>query len=170
MNLHLLPKRVVRALESGSVPYTLWAHSEIGVPIGSPADFARAVSSEIQQVTKSLLLRAEGGPAYVLAVCPVTSKVDFAALSDLLKVRTIGLASERDLQLLLGQPRNGVSPLGVEYPIAIEESCFSRQTIFVGAGLVGYEVEISPRDFQTISKGVRGSFQLPAKAVLKPTK
>lgn len=156
-----LPQRVVTALESSGVPFTLRNHSDFGVPIHSPIDFAKATGCDIRQVTKTLFLRGAGREGYAMAVCPVASRVDFAVLADLLHFKSITLATSHELETLIGQPRNGVSPLGiVEYPVAIEDSCFSQSTIFVGSGQAGYEIELLPNDLRKATKGIRGIFRL----------
>jgi Cys-tRNA(Pro)/Cys-tRNA(Cys) deacylase len=59
------------------------------------------------------------------------------------------------LQQKIGYPPNGVSPLGVEeFPIFLDEDLMILETVLIGAGETGVEIEIAPVDLQLLTKAI----------------
>jgi len=56
----------------------------------------------------------------------------------------------------LGYPPNGVSPIGAgELPVLMDEQVFAHQTITVGGGEAGVEVEVDPQALANMSAARR---------------
>ena len=72
-------------------------------------------------------------------------KVDFTAVARELASKRIEVAPASELLSLTGYPPNGVSPLGIEnLPVLMEEGLFVFDTVLIGAGQPGVEIEIDP--------------------------
>lgn len=154
--------RVLTALADAGVGYTVHQHADCLISIRGPGDFARCLARPIDVVTKTLLLEftgACGETEFALAVCPVNRRADFATLARSWNCGRLQLASRDRLADRLDYPANGVSPLGCEAcPVALDDSLFSFETIFVGAGVAGVELEISPLDLQRACRATRLDF------------
>ena len=79
--------------------------------------------------------------------------VQLDLVAKLLEVNKVTFASREDLDLMLGYPPTGVSPLGGgSTPVFIEETLLAYPTILVGSGSVGVEIECSPVDLARITR------------------
>ena len=155
---------VAAALASSAAPHVVRRHSECPFPILAPRDFARCLARPLDVITKSLfleLLASGQAPAYGVAVCSIPHRVDFTALAKRWNVAEVKLASRATLAEKLGFPPTGVSPLGCEpYPVAMDEAIFAHETILVGGGVAGVEIELAPADLQRICGATRFAFAL----------
>jgi Cys-tRNA(Pro)/Cys-tRNA(Cys) deacylase len=142
MTIH--PKIEERLKQSGE-SFEIRKHSAFEVPINSPADFARALGYPIERVAKTVLLRSQSGEAYVLAVCSVNRRFDLAIIAALFGTARLELATARELLEKTGYPPTGVSPIGVDaIPVVLDQGLIPYETILIGGGTVGVEIEISP--------------------------
>jgi Cys-tRNA(Pro)/Cys-tRNA(Cys) deacylase len=155
---------VASALAKADVPHTIRCHADCPFPILSPKDFARCLGWPLGRITKSLFLELtapDANASFAMAVCGVVHRVDFSILARRWNVAHVKLASRASLAEQLGYPPTGVSPLGVNsFPVAIDEAVFSHETVLVGGGVAGVEVEIAPVDLQRASGAARLAFAL----------
>jgi Cys-tRNA(Pro)/Cys-tRNA(Cys) deacylase len=142
MTLH---PAIQRALDEADIPYVVHRHSAFAQPIRSPQDFAGALGYDTRRITKSLFVRRGG--AYAVIVCSSDDNVDFKQAARLLGCKRVEVAGVDELEDKLGYPPSGVAPLGIDaaFPIVMDESLTGYDTILVGAGSAGVEVEIEPR-------------------------
>lgn len=140
---------VTDALAHAGVPYRPRRHADVPGPIRTPADFAAALGYPVARITKTLFLRDAGTSAYALVTCPVPAKLDLAAVTRHLGWRRPQLAAREELLARTDYPPTGVSPLGVPgVPVLLDASLFAFETVLVGGGAVGVEVELAPTDLQ----------------------
>lgn len=155
---------VSAALATAGIPFVVRRHADCPIPILSPKDFARCLGRPLDVITKSLFLEldaTEGAPSFAIAVCAVPHRVDFAALARRWNVASVKLAPRASLAEKLGFPPTGVSPLGADpYPVAIDEAVFSHESILVGGGVAGVEIELAPADLQRACGATRLAFAL----------
>jgi Cys-tRNA(Pro)/Cys-tRNA(Cys) deacylase len=131
-------------------------HDSFPVPIHSPADFAAQLGYELGRITKTLLVRSTTGDLYAMVVSPMGRKIDFAAVARALGVKRVQIASPAELASLVGFPEKGVSPLGVEdLTVLLDDDLFRSDTILIGAGEPGVEIELSPADLAALTGGLR---------------
>jgi Cys-tRNA(Pro)/Cys-tRNA(Cys) deacylase len=135
----------------GASEHTVHDHARFDRAITSPADFAEALRYPLDRITKSVFLSpqsaAQPDARYAVAVCGMGRKLDFAAVSAALDARgRMQVATPEQLGAVLGYPRNGVSPLGAPQGVAvlIDSAVLDHDTVLVGGGAVGIEVEIAP--------------------------
>jgi Cys-tRNA(Pro) deacylase len=151
--------KVVRALEAHAGEYRAHRHADFPQPIQTPADFAAQLGYPLQRITKTLLVRAISGSHHALLVASMGTKVDFTAIARELNSKRIEVAPAPELLAFTGYPQNGVSPLGIEgLPVFMEEELFAFDTILVGAGQPGVEIEIDPKILLTITHARRLAF------------
>ena len=145
--------RISEVLERSQVQYTIKHHAECDRPIDSPTDFAAALGYEVDRITKSLFTFASNEGRYVMLVCPASRKVDFTRASKAVGVRRLEIAAKRDLAEILGYPTTGVSPLGMpsEVSVLMDEGLLEHETILIGGGEVGIEIEMNPHDVARIA-------------------
>lgn len=154
--------RVQAALTEAGVSYVVHRHADCPFPVRSPADFARCLGRPLGAITKTLLLEvatAEAPAGLGLAVCPAALRVNFAVLARRWNAVLVRLAGRDLVEVKLGYPPNGVSPLGCgHHPVAIDEATFAHETVLIGAGVTGVKIEIAPADLQRICGAGRLAF------------
>jgi Cys-tRNA(Pro)/Cys-tRNA(Cys) deacylase len=149
--------KIIQRLNELNINYQVREHANLGSPIRSPADFAKALGYSIERITKSLLLRGQNNLEFILAVCPANKKLDLAGIAKLLGCGRLELATRDELLEKTGYPPTGVSPIGIEgVRVVVEESLIPQETVLIGGGEVGVEVEIGPKDLVDISKAMVG--------------
>jgi Cys-tRNA(Pro)/Cys-tRNA(Cys) deacylase len=149
--------KVAETLTRTRTAYKAFRHADFPEPIKSPADFAAQLQYDLNRISKSLLVRCAGGNRYAIVVAPMSKKVDLSRVAAQLGCKRVEVAPARDLQSLTDYPPNGVSPLGItgNIPVIIDDSLFIFDTILVGAGEAGVEIELNPDDLLSITNGSR---------------
>lgn len=132
-------------------------HSDFEKTIKSPYDFAKCLNYDIDRITKTLFLKS-GKSNYLCVVCPVLAKVDFKVISEKLNLSRLQVASQSELADILNYPPMGVSPFGAPCPVLVEEALLTHQTILVGGGETGVEIELSPDNLVSITTSGTGAF------------
>jgi Cys-tRNA(Pro)/Cys-tRNA(Cys) deacylase len=151
--------KVSEVLQAHSGKYRVHRHSDFPQPIHTPADFAAQLGYPLERITKTLLVRSADG-RYAVLVASMGKKVDFKAVAGELESKRIEIAPASELLSLTGYPPNGVSPLGIEnLPVLLEEGLFAFNTILVGAGEPGVEIEIDPKALLAITRARRLAFE-----------
>jgi Cys-tRNA(Pro)/Cys-tRNA(Cys) deacylase len=155
MTIH--PK-VEERLKQHDETFKVREHTAFGVPIKSPADFARALGYPIERIAKSVLLRGQSSQEFVLAVCSVSKKFDLAIIAKLFHTVRLELATAGELLEKTDYPPTGVSPIGVDpIPVVVDQGLLAYETILIGGGVVGVEIEIAPRGVIACSKAIVGT-------------
>lgn len=152
-------ENVQRALEKGGASYIVHRHADLSASIRSPQDFARALGYNEDRITKSLFLRCLGDTDYGLVVCSSGRRIKFNEVANYLECKRVQVASRSELLEHTGYPSTGVSPLGLNgIRVLMDEDLFRHETILIGGGLVGVEVEISPDELREITNAGVGQF------------
>jgi Cys-tRNA(Pro)/Cys-tRNA(Cys) deacylase len=148
--------KVESVLASSPAPFRVHRHADLPQPVHSPADFASQLGYDLARIAKTLLVRSIAGDRHALVVSPMGKKIDFTLLAKTLDVKRTQLASREELRSITGYPEQGVSPLGVrDVKVLIDESLFQFETILIGAGEPGVEIEINPVDLLALTGAER---------------
>lgn len=110
------------------------------------------------RVFKTLVVALGGDDRRLaLAVVPVASKLSLKRLAAALGERSARLADVVRAERATGYVAGGISPLGQRsrLPLALDDSAFVHETIFVSAGRRGVEIELAPADLLSLATGVR---------------
>jgi Cys-tRNA(Pro)/Cys-tRNA(Cys) deacylase len=99
-------------------------------------------------VTKSVFCRSQSKASYAVLVGPVDKRIDFKLASQALGAGRLEVASAQELDQLIGYPRHGVSPFGLDSAISVvvARELLSYDSVLVGAGAPGVEIEVAPRE------------------------
>jgi prolyl-tRNA editing enzyme YbaK/EbsC (Cys-tRNA(Pro) deacylase) len=140
-------------------------HAALGREIRSPADFADALGFPVERIAKTVLLAnsnltpeqrfSDPVGQYVAACLSSCSRINFREVSRMQGWPRAELSSREELSNLLDFPPGGVSPFGLgNVPLIFDESLLAYETILVGAGAVGIELEVKPRMLIEIANGM----------------
>jgi Cys-tRNA(Pro)/Cys-tRNA(Cys) deacylase len=143
----MIHERVEASLKAANIPYRVICHGDLAVKIDTPADFARALGYEPNRIAKTLLVRSRKDRLFALVIAPAPSRIQLDVIAAAMRVSKLTFASKEEIAELLDYPPTGVSPLGAGViPVFVEEELLRHQTILVGGGTVGVEVECAPID------------------------
>ena len=140
---------VMRLLESKKIPYT--GHSYDPDPSLSGEDIARILGENPDHVFKTLVTRGKTGRYYVFVI-PVARELDLKKAAKAASEKSIALILQRELLPLTGYVHGGCSPVGMKkpFPTFLHLSAEDTDRIFVSAGRVGFQIELSPADLQSL--------------------
>jgi Cys-tRNA(Pro)/Cys-tRNA(Cys) deacylase len=150
---HKLHKNVQAAVSGLEAECKVYDHRNFSSEIKNSGDFAAALGYPIQRITKTLFLSSHGGAIYGVAVCSTGQRLNFKSVADAMRVTRAEVASQDDLLIKTGYPKNGVSPLGLAGDIAVvvDTLLLDYATVLIGGGATGIEIELSPSDLVRIS-------------------
>lgn len=136
---------VMRFLDSRKVPYESHSYEpDAGL---SGEQIAGILGEDPQKVFKTLVTRGRSGSYYVFVV-PVKEELDLKKAAKAAKEKSISMIRQKELLPLTGYVHGGCSPVGMkkQFPTFIHESAPGFEKIFVSAGKVGFQIELSPAD------------------------
>lgn len=125
---------------------------------GEEAVEAMGVAPE--RVFKTLVVALDGDSRRLgVAVVPVPAKLALKRVANALGARSAVMADVQRAERATGYVSGGISPLGqrTRLPLAIDDSAFSLETIYVSAGRRGLEIELAPGDLRALTDGVRAA-------------
>jgi Cys-tRNA(Pro)/Cys-tRNA(Cys) deacylase len=157
-----LPPALQALLQASDAPdrVVVHRHADHPRPIDSAAAFARAIGYAPGRIAKTLLLARAGGEPTVaaggLAAACLGSpeRLSFAAAARALGWSRCAQAPRGTLERELGQVPGGFSPLvRVALPVLIDRRLAACDTVLVGAGRPGFDIELPPRLLLALSGG-----------------
>ncbi|NMF84078.1 Cys-tRNA(Pro) deacylase [Nodosilinea sp. P-1105] len=145
-----------RILDRLQLPYQL-LHYEVDADDLAADSTASKLGLPPAQVFKTLVAQGDR-QGICLAVIPGDTQLDlkaFAALTGDRKIETVPLKA---VQPLTGYIRGGVTALGTKkpYPVYVDESILTFDTIAVSAGKRGLMLWLAPQDYLTATSGQIG--------------
>jgi Cys-tRNA(Pro)/Cys-tRNA(Cys) deacylase len=128
------------------VPFTLheYAHDPRSDSFGLEA--AAELGLDPDRVYKTLVASADGG--LVVAVVPVSGRLDLKALARAVGAAKAAMADVRAAERATGYIAGGISPFGQRrsHPTVVDETVELWDTVFVSGGRRGLDVEVAPAD------------------------
>ena len=138
---------VEAALKLCSGPFRVHRHDAVSVSIHTAQDFANAIGYPLERICKCLFLRCSDPERFALALISCSKKTNISSVAQELGCAGIRIATPKDLQRHTDYPPKGVSPLGVKNcPLFIDAGVLTYDTILIGAGVAGEEIEVCPGD------------------------
>ena len=136
---------VMRLLESKKIVYT--AHTYSPDPSLSGEDIARILGEDPAFVFKTLVTRGKTGRYYVFVI-PVAAELDLKKAARAAGEKSVAMIPQKELLPLTGYVHGGCSPVGMKkpFPTFLHSSAETAERIFVSAGRVGFQMEVSPKD------------------------
>ena len=133
----------VRIVETHKVPYTLHTY-----PCKEAVDgvtVAGMLGVEPERVYKTLVTQGKSG-AYFVFVVPVEKELDLKKAARSVGEKAVAMIPVKDINRVTGYVRGGCSPVGMkkQFITRIDESAVLIDRIFVSAGRIGQQMELSP--------------------------
>ena len=141
---------VMRVLESKKVGY--FAHSYEADPTLTGEDIAQILGEDPGKVFKTLVTQGRSGAYYVFVV-PVTEELDLKKAAKASGEKAVSMIKQKELLPLTGYVHGGCSPVGMKkpFPVFLHETAETYDRIFVSAGKVGFQIELSPQDLIAVT-------------------
>ena len=141
---------VMRLLDGKHIEYTPYSYD--ADPSLSGEEIARILGEDVSRVFKTLVTRGKTGTCYVFVV-PVAAELDLKKAASVSGEKSIEMIKQKELLPLTGYVHGGCSPIGMKkaFRTFIHESATGFERIFVSAGKVGYQIEISSAELIKIA-------------------
>ena len=137
----MVKTNVMRLLDGRRIPYTA---REYDPSLTEGTAVAAALMQDAACVFKTLVARADSGE-YCVFVIPVGENLDVKKAARAAGFKAVSMIKQKELLPLTGYIHGGCSPIGMKraFKTLIHESARTCNTIFVSAGRVGFQIEIS---------------------------
>ncbi len=141
---------VMRVLEAKKIPYE--SHSYKPDPTMTGEEIAALLGEDAEKVFKTLVTQAKSGASYVFVI-PVKEELDLKKAAKAAGEKAISMIKQKELLPLTGYVHGGCSPIGMKkpFPIFIHETATSQERVFVSAGKVGFQIELSSADLLSVA-------------------
>lgn len=142
---------VMRILDSRKIEYKAHCYEDTGMVSG--VDVANVLGEDPSRVFKTLVTRAASKLYYVFVV-PVDSELDLKKAAKSVNEKNIEMIKQKELLPLTGYIHGGCSPIGMkkQFTTVVHKTAADYDNIYISAGKVGYQVELSPSDLQKVIK------------------
>lgn len=140
---------VMRLLDSHKISYRHYDYT--GTDAVSGVEVAHALSQNPAQVFKTLVTRGKTGANYVFVI-PCDHELDLKKAAKACGEKSVEMIRSKELLPLTGYIHGGCSPIGMKkaFPTFVHESCRNFDTIIYSAGRIGYQVETSVDDLNSV--------------------
>lgn len=136
---------VMRLLDGKKISYQSHTYEpDAGL---SGEQIAQILGENADQVFKTLVTQGKSGQYYVFVV-PVKEELDLKKAAKAAGEKAVGMIKQKELLTLTGYVHGGCSPIGMKkhFQTFIHESARQCGRMFVSAGKVGLQIELSPDD------------------------
>ena len=144
---------VARLLDKAKVAYQLVPY-EVDENDLSATHVADQLGENVAQVFKTLVLHGDKS-GYFVCVIPGADEVDLKKAAKVSGNKSCEMIPVKELLPLTGYIRGGCSPIGMKklFPTVFHQTALEQETIFVSAGKIGFQVELSPADLMQLVRG-----------------
>jgi Cys-tRNA(Pro)/Cys-tRNA(Cys) deacylase len=144
----------VLALRSAGVVFTVheYAHDPRSASFGLEA--ATELGLDPDRVYKTLMAHADD--RLVVAVVPVSGRLDLKALARVVGASRAAMAEVASAERASGYVAGGISPFGQKrpHPTVVDETVELWDTVYVSGGRRGLDVEIAPADLVEVTGAI----------------
>ena len=136
---------VMRVLESKKIRYTAHEYEPDATLTGE--QIAAILGEPTSNVFKTLVTQGKSGQYYVFVI-PVHAELDLKKAAKASGEKSIAMIKQKELLPLTGYVHGGCSPIGMkkQFPTYIHSTAETLEKIYVSAGKVGFQIELSPVD------------------------
>ena len=142
------------ALDRAGVAYELrpYEHDPRAESFGAEA--AAALGVDPARVFKTLLASLDG--SLVVAVVPVSGRLDLKALARALGGSRAVMAEVAAAERATGYVAGGISPVGQKrpHPTVVDATALDHETVLVSGGRRGLDLELAPADLVAITGAI----------------
>ena len=141
---------VMRVLDGKKIAYE--SHSYNPDPTMTGEEIAEILGENPDKVFKTLVTQGKSGAYYVFAV-PVKEELDLKKAAKAAGEKAVAMIKQKELLPLTGYVHGGCSPIGMkkQFKTFIHATAAKYEKIFVSAGKVGIQIELSPDDLITVA-------------------
>ncbi|MBQ4424818.1 MAG: Cys-tRNA(Pro) deacylase [Lachnospiraceae bacterium] len=145
MSSHTDKTNVMRILDAKKIPYK--AHTYRPDASMSGTEIAALLGEDPDKVFKTLVTAGRSGQHYVFVI-PVTAELNLKKAAAASGEKAVAMIRQKELLPLTGYIHGGCSPIGMKkpFPTFIHETAQQQETVFVSAGKVGFQIELSPEE------------------------
>lgn len=145
---------VMRVLEQKKIPYTPHTYPHVDGEAPDGVTVAQSLGLDPDQVFKTLVTKGASGGYYVFDI-PVAATLDLKKAAKAVGEKSVAMLPSKELLPLTGYVHGGCSPIGMkkQFPTVFHQSALDQETIFVSAGKIGFQVELSPADLMKLVRG-----------------
>jgi Cys-tRNA(Pro)/Cys-tRNA(Cys) deacylase len=142
------------ALAAAGIPFTAHAYDHDPANRNFGHEAATVLRLDPEQVFKTLMVDVDG--SLVVAVVPVTGKLDLGALSGAVHGKRATMADPAVAERRTGYIVGGISPIGqkTRLPTVLDETVELFDTVFVSGGKRGFDIELAPADLIRITSAI----------------
>lgn len=136
---------VMRVLDRKKISYESYNYEPDATMSGE--EIAAMLGEDAEKVFKTLVTQGKSGQHYVFVV-PVEEELDLKKAAIAAGEKSVGMIKQKELLPLTGYVHGGCSPIGMkkQFPTFIHETARQFDRMFVSAGKVGFQIELSPED------------------------
>lgn len=141
---------VMRVLDGKKIPYESHTYKPDATMTGE--EIATILGEDSEKVFKTLVTQGKSGAYYVFVV-PVKEELDLKKAAKASGEKAVSMIKQKELLPLTGYVHGGCSPIGMkkQFPTFIHETAAGFDRVFVSAGKVGYQIELSPEDLIAVA-------------------
>jgi Cys-tRNA(Pro)/Cys-tRNA(Cys) deacylase len=142
------------ALTAAGIPFVAHSYDHDPANTNFGLEAAAALGLDPERVFKTLLADVDG--ALVVAIVPVTGKLDLKALAAAVGGKKAEMADARLAERRTGYVVGGISPIGQKNPhrTVLDETAELYDTVYVSGGRRGLDLELAPADLVRVTKAV----------------
>lgn len=139
------------ALAAAGIPFTAHAYVHDPANRNFGLEAAEALHLDPEQVFKTLMADVDG--RLVVAVVPVTGKLDLKALAAAAGGKKAAMADAALAERKTGYVVGGISPIAqkTRHDTVLDETVELFDTVFVSGGRRGFDIEIAPADLIAVT-------------------
>ncbi|HEY2644968.1 MAG TPA: Cys-tRNA(Pro) deacylase [Galbitalea sp.] len=139
------------ALTAAAIPFVEHAYDHDPANRNFGEEAASALALDPEQVFKTLMTDVDG--RLVVAVVPVTGKLDLGALASAVGGKRAAMADPTIAERKTGYLVGGISPIGqkTQLPTVLDETVELFDTIYVSGGRRGFDIELAPADLIAVT-------------------
>ena len=142
------------ALAAAGIAFTAHAYEHDPANTNFGLEAASALRLDPEQVFKTLMADVDG--SLVVAIVPVTGKLDLKALAVAVGGKKAEMADAALAERKTGYVVGGISPIGqkTRHTTVLDETAELFDTVYVSGGRRGFDIEIAPSDLLLITAGI----------------
>jgi len=142
------------ALTAAGLPFTPHAYEHDASVTSFGLEAADALGLDPDRVFKTLMADVDG--RLVVAIVPVSGKLDLKALAAAAGGKKAVMADSRLAERRTGYVVGGISPIGQKtpHPTVLDETAELYDTVFVSGGRRGFDIELAPKDLIVVTDAI----------------
>jgi Cys-tRNA(Pro)/Cys-tRNA(Cys) deacylase len=147
---------VARILDARNIEYTFHTYEHKDKDPVDGVHVANMLGLPVEQVFKTLVTEAPTDQHpfnHYVFVIPADKELNVKKAAQAAGVKALEMMPLKKLTPLTGYVHGGCSPVGMKkvFPTFIHETAPQFDTVYVSAGKVGYQIELSPSDLISVA-------------------